>query len=912
MTNSLPELIIKVGNKSVLSFSHSKAYRVVTYDELVATSKVLNNCHMMIIEGISDSEYDNIRDFVKSFTEKDESNRVWIYTENDSDDAVNGLIDELGYEIFDTQEKLFRDIFDKTNLNITTNVKLRKALNELNAPKEADDPFSAFTFTSIEEPVSEAPVVKDETPVVESKTDNFGDFTFEEPVDKLASELADAPVVDVEIPVKVSIKADLRKPETVKEEKVEELRENRTEQLEDRTEQIAKDTTVQVDKHIEPVVSAESIKEIEQLRAKVSELERERVALVGKITTSDDTIANLHKLNKSLTEKYRAVIEEYNSIVNSEEVLEDPISLAEYDSLKDQITGLEASLKEQKEKAERKTNKLETEIEDYKLQIQELTTQISNNEAELQAKRSELVVLNEQISSGEIQSEELEASKREIEDLKSAIEDLELVIKGQTKDINKLRSKIDETVDKGEKENFGRKSSVEFSNLLIKKLNTVSEELRNLSIENNQHREYIEKLRSSDVGNNEVIAGQTAEIIQLRQQLSDVNRQIEEAVETERYEKSLLSKQLADLQQEFDFQREQLEFKEAQYSKLSAVTTLDENGVNALEEDNRTLRDINNALRLQLKAAQDETEKVRDEKARELQAKHLLEDQVQTMKASMRSLQVNMSGGVTQTASLPTINYQGRGAIISVFGCGSYGTTITAISLARRLALTSKVLYIDLDLIAPKSDAFFNLPPILKDMPGFNDRNSRTYTGMGLFFEQGMNPLIHYREKSVIHVEPMKRGCLDYLGGVYYKLDPVKIMSADFGALLNYCGNMYNNVVIDLGRIGASDLTDKVIKAISDASMKSIGVTSADIVDIRLLRMKMMDAQINLNKVAALVNMSDSSKLDPKALKFISPSLYGVMPFYPDLYGNRRETFIERRSRDKFDNFISNVVFCNN
>ena len=186
MTNSLPELIIKVGNKSVLSFSHSKAYRVVTYDELVTTSRILSDCHLIIIEGINSDEYNGVRDFVKSFIDKDEANKVWIYSENTGDETINGLIDELGFDIFETQDELFKDIFDKTNLNISTNTKLRKTLNELNAPKEADDPFSAFTFTSIEEdkPVDKELVKKtdDTIPSVSISIDKLKKTDVDEPV----------------------------------------------------------------------------------------------------------------------------------------------------------------------------------------------------------------------------------------------------------------------------------------------------------------------------------------------------------------------------------------------------------------------------------------------------------------------------------------------------------------------------------------------------------------------------------------------------------------------------------------------------------------------------------------------------------------------------------------------------------
>ena len=946
MTNSLPELIIKVGNKSVLSFSHSKAYRVVTYEELVITSEHLKDCHVLIIEGIIDDEYTNIRNFIQSFKEKDEANKVFIYTENESDENINGLIDEFGFDIYTTQNDLFRDIYDKTKLNITTNIELRAQLNKLEQTDVNDDPFSDFNFDNeVEEKQTRVDEVEEQ-----KETENTAEVSTEhkETESELKVKIEKKEIIDInelnkankvrlekptqpekqepehkETDTKTKVLESEAKVEVVEHKEKDnkakvEVVEHKEEDKEEDKEVIIKDTKAEAKVEELSTELNKHKAEKEKLESEKVRLEVEKEKLEVKIKDSEERIETLTKLNKTLNNKYEAVVNEYNAIVNSDELLEDPITLTEYSELKSQIRSLETALKEQKESAEREVSKLESQIEDTKLQLEELKQQLEVKENELveskqalEDKQNELVLLNEQVASGEIQSEELEVSKKEIEDLKSAIEDLEIVVKAKTKDINKLKDKIDNIVDKNEKENFGRQSSLEFNRLLVKKLSSMSEELQNLTIENEEHREYIESLRDSDEGNNAVIAGQTAEIIQLRKQLKDMNTRIEEAVQNERYEKSLLNKQLAELQQEFDFQREQLELKESQYNKLRAVTTLDENGANILEEDNKTLRDINNALRMQLKASQDETEKVRNEKVKEQQMKHMLEDQVNTMKASIRSLQVGMSGGVTQTANLPAINYQGKGTILSVFGCGSYGTTITAISLAKRLAQTSKVLYIDLDLLAPKSDAFFNLPPILKDMPGFNANNSRTYTGMGLFFEQGMSPLIHNREQSIIHVEPQRRGCLDYLGGVYYKIDPVKVLSADFGALLNYCGNTYQNVVIDLGRIGASDLSDKVIKVITDASVKSIGVTSSDIVDIRLLRMKMMDAKLNLNKVAVLVNMCDSSKLDQKAIKFISPSLYGLMPFWSDLYGNRKETFIERRSRDKFDNFISNVVFRN-
>ena len=129
MASNVTELIIKVGKKSTLSFSHSTAYRVVTYDELVETSKYLPECNLLIIEGIFDGEYENIRDFVTEYL-KNSNNKVWFYTDDANDENINGLVDELDCDIFMTKESLFRNIFDVTKLNISTDINLRKELSE--------------------------------------------------------------------------------------------------------------------------------------------------------------------------------------------------------------------------------------------------------------------------------------------------------------------------------------------------------------------------------------------------------------------------------------------------------------------------------------------------------------------------------------------------------------------------------------------------------------------------------------------------------------------------------------------------------------------------------------------------------------------------------------------------------------
>lgn len=901
MASNVTELIIKVGKKSTLSFSHSTAYRVLTYDELVETYKYLSDCHMLIIEGIFNDEYDNIRDFVSNFLHSSNENKVWVYTEDTNDEITNGLVDELDLDIFYTKESLFRDIFDKTKLNISTDISLRKELGKL---LETTDEFSGFeisfgdivdeTIENIEEvPDDIVADIKPKVSIVKKETE---------------SGIENSEAVKVDEPKRVTV--ELGKKDTV--ESIDIAKTDNDKYIEEKTSEatIKKDvssTSVIDDSRVE-----EYEKELKQLNDKINNLIVENTELVNEVKQGNVRIENLSKLNKSLTDKYNVVISEYNAIMESDEVIEDPISLTVYSELKSNIKVLQDDLKDTKEEAEKERFELSEQIEEQNSQIEDLKMQLEASKMQVEAKKNEVILLNNKIASGELQSADLENAKRNIDKLHSEIDDLNIIIDGQTKDITHLRESMDRQSEQTDKESFGRKSSLEFSNLLIKKITIMNSELTKLRFENEQHRQSITNLQSSDKGNNDIIAGQTAEIMNLRRQLSDVDKKIAEAVENERYEKTLLSKKLELLQGDFDFQKEQLEFKEAQYNKLRALTTLDENGANVLEEDNKTLRDINNALREQLRLAKEETEKARKEKAQEQQAKHLIEDRLANAQKSLHSLKTSMDGGLSQSSNLPAINYQGKGIILPVFGCGSYGTTLTAVSLAKRLSANSKVLYIDLDLVAPKSDAFFNTPPVLRNLEGFSKENSVYYTGMGIFFEKGMSTLIHNHEQCIIHLEPSaRRGCLDYLGGVYYKLDPVKILSADFSQLLNYYGNMYSHVVIDLGRIGSSDLHDKVIKVISDAASKSIGVTSSDVIDIRLLRMKMADAKLNLPKIAVLVNLSDSSKIDPKAAKFITPSLYGVMPFDNELYGNRRETFLERRLRDKFDNFISNAVFRN-
>jgi MinD-like ATPase involved in chromosome partitioning or flagellar assembly len=256
---------------------------------------------------------------------------------------------------------------------------------------------------------------------------------------------------------------------------------------------------------------------------------------------------------------------------------------------------------------------------------------------------------------------------------------------------------------------------------------------------------------------------------------------------------------------------------------------------------------------------------------------------------------------------VPPCNYTGKGMIIPVFGCGSFGTTTTAMSIALKLATDAKVLYIDFDMVMPKADAWFKVNPIVKNVPDFDQFGSSKFTGLGLFIDRGVQFFLSYTASIVNKPIPTKGGCVDYISGFYKRPDKIKLISADYTSFFNYCGNNYTYIVVDFGKLGCSELNDIIIKMVSDIAYRNVVVTTNDKFEIRTFSMKMDEAHISKDNVAWLLNMCENTKIEDTSKKLISPANYSMMPFNPDLYGKKVDFTKDKLTRDKLDLFMNTI-----
>lgn len=413
----------------------------------------------------------------------------------------------------------------------------------------------------------------------------------------------------------------------------------------------------------------------------------------------------------------------------------------------------------------------------------------------------------------------------------------------------------------------------------------------------------IEEKQSLLNENSEEIKELEKIIEDLKSKETDSESLIAEAVklEVEKYNTVVIEK--AALEGEKRVLKSELEAVRFNYNQLiNGGVSLEK--TKALQENNDMLNDMIKTLREQISNLKLELDKTIREKAFNDKIKSDLEVKVESLNRSLKTMTDGIING--GTSELPPCDYSGKGLIIPVTGSGSHGITTTAMSLANKLAMNSKVLYIDFDLVLPTADSWFKKNPIIKNAPGYEPSNLK-YTGLGLFIEKQSEYFTHNASTLIQRVKESKDGYLDYLSGVYTKPDSVKLISANYSSFFNYCGNSYNYVIIDCGRFGSSEINDQIIKLITTIAYKTVVVTTPDKFEIRTFRLKLNEHRIDLSNVCWLVNMCKNTSMDKTTRDYISPASIGMVPECFDIFGEKELFNSQRITRDKFNVFINTI-----
>ena len=153
-----------------------------------------------------------------------------------------------------------------------------------------------------------------------------------------------------------------------------------------------------------------------------------------------------------------------------------------------------------------------------------------------------------------------------------------------------------------------------------------------------------------------------------------------------------------------------------------------------------------------------------------------------------------------------------------------------------------------------------------------------------------------------------RRGNIDYISGFYMRPKNTSVVAVDYTSFMNFCGERYDYIVMDLGKIGYSEINDTIIKMVSDIAYKNILVTTNDRFEIRTLSMKLEDNSIVDYNTVWVINMCGNTNLDDASKRFINSSEYVMIPFSSNLWGKRMDFDKDRLTRDRFNPFIRGIL----
>ena len=396
-----------------------------------------------------------------------------------------------------------------------------------------------------------------------------------------------------------------------------------------------------------------------------------------------------------------------------------------------------------------------------------------------------------------------------------------------------------------------------------------------------------------------------ARIHELEAQTSTIDARLEMARNFSKSEVDRAKAEAADIQAKLNALQAQYDVKNGQYEQLVKSCGMNENGVTSLLETSKTIEAYNSTLIEQVNTLKEKLEKAESEAKIAKQTAEALETSNRSMRVNMESMSSLIGGEKGQ--SIKPIRYSSRGMIIPVFGCGSYGITTTAMSIAYKLAAQSKVLYLDFDMVTPKADGWFRISPFIKNVEGAQMLGGRC-TGLGLFVERQNQFFMNNYQQIISKPLSTKNGCIDYMSGFYVRPDTNKLIAADFSSLMNFLGNMYTYIVIDFGKLGCSEVSDQLIKAFVDVSYRSVIVTTSDKFETSSFRRKLSECKITMSKVCWLLNMCTSTKLEEPTKKAISGIGYEMIPFNTGIYGKKMNFMNDSLTRDKMTRFMEEQI----
>lgn len=659
--------------------------------------------------------------------------------------------------------------------------------------------------------------------------------------------------------------------------------------------------------------------EIQELRTNLEKLEsalvteqrkaislgKEKARLEGKLELTSEKLADSQQKYTNKDSECKALNE---ALINKEADLQDTqgtISdlLKGKESLRVRVDTLETDLKliqgdltkvqEERNSMDTRVKELQGIVDEKDSEVREGTLKISNLEANIHVvtkqvddlkKKSDTLAKNAEATAKVIVSKQatIEDLTKKLSDKEYIVSELQVALAENANENSELTSKLSDLTKqvaaltrKLEEANTSKERMCNSATKYQVALNKATEQL-------NRTRAELRKAQQAVTSNTNEIELET-----LRQELDEQGV----ALETARTELAEKTEENNKLQQELDDAQtklnETMESLNTTQSKLSDIELLQDTKIaKAHEEKEKAVAQI-----------QSEVTKLRSEAEGYATTVAQLGQNIYEMQTSLKTKENEIANltnekeqmmttiqQLTQGTQITLSNYKGRARIVPVYGSGSYGVSLLAMSIAHKIE-KSKVLVMDLDTRSPKLDKYTKCNPIipsLVDIPNQLERSS-----FATFITHGVD-YIKSNKDTLRRVEQHNRGVLDYFSGLYIAQPQDTILKADYEGLFNYLGNIYDYIILDLGLLG-NPITDKFIYALSGIAYKEVLVTQNDVIDTRAAVVHMVNINCKMSNVIWVLNLSQTTTLS-QSVKQLTEKAHDrvVLTMSSDMYGSDR------------------------
>lgn len=864
-----PLIIVKVGKTSKIRLKNIKAYRAVTFGEAKRLLENNENAVALIIESVSVYEKQDALELVYYLKEKNKP--TFVHCVNGASTNEEEIASMLGVKVTSTLDELQSEIARKLAIMVSTawgrktkteetekilETRIEETRQVETKRKSSSDLFEALTA------IKDSKQKEEKCTVINTKSDLISLFGYgldlEEPVKEAdeqeetkqstdiieLSKLLEQMTIEKQdiqnqlgqafdriqklIDIKEAVELDRDKyrdiVETLEQEKSNTAESNKIagSQLEAAKQRI--------------VALQQSNIELEQ---QVIEFNAEKIALnkriTGLVSQVEETSTNLSVLTMEIEEKQQK-IESLTERVSKSEALKYELDtvIQEKQALEITASGLRKRIEELTEKVNQALTTTSADdmerINSLQAEINRLTDELdkANERKSVESRGRQIVnrLLTEAVKEGDIARKALVEKNEEISELTTVVKNLKYTLKDSEEELQLLREKYD-------------------------------------GLEKDKARE-IEKLGSEIELNTERY---NTEISSLRT-----------SIETKESENKRLKIRLQDVQSKLDK-------SEIEMTQMMLKAGTSENEIDLIRDAKETLEEANFKLEKSLKVLKDELMTVKSKVSMVEDANTKLEETNRKLRAEQLQLKAKINSGVpsqpqrqVQPVTANTSNtgfsrvrlrchYSEKGQIIPVFGSGSNGVTTMAISIARKLPAGSKVVVLDMDLANPKMDSWFKMSPYVTELADIQDSYKRT--GLGALFERGAK---YVRDNKAFIFKPvaLKKGLtVHYFSGSLITPDPKSVMSVEYTDFMAYLGETYDYIIADLGKLGASEITNEFIRMFTSISPMSVMVTLPDGVESRNINVRLTEAVEDRSKLLWVLNKATTTKLNSYVAKMV-------------------------------------------